>query len=703
MFESKKNNIFFKLWAWLSPIGNLVIIWEGKESLIEDFTDEEVEQSFKWTIVKFKQWVPYQTEVVNAISKNGANLIVQRAVEPCPMNWSSTTLVQSPYLFDEWDIFFMNLTAWDLYKIDEKFSTKLDIDWWIRTWLPINSIIYVNAEGEEDVLEFDPEVDSWKAILIDPLWWLKLESPSVNIWDLEEETIINENDEFILNRPWEGNKKIDAINLLRSNKEIFVAWEEITQADIDDWFNSLRYWNWIDWDLFEPIIQDVWWWPNSADNRFLYSTTDFWVWNSFTIDKNYLAKRLSVYLKKNSSSSTSNNWNLKIYSDSWLTALIHTSTSYTHSSIPWTTYTKFDFTLPDLNLPIWTYYFVITAVSTVSTSYFAYVDYTQTDVYAWWNMFKINNSNVVTNLTWYDLRFEVELYTFEDLLKLYKTDASNINKINFIWFATNPADIDENVIADTSWVHNTIIDSWDIWENFYLWSVSFSSSNITQNAFNSDAIFARGGWYIIRTWNTFTLTKDSKLSNIQIPLAKTWSPSWNVYLKIFTSAWWTLLKTSPTQIPWGTITTTQTLYTFQLEDLELKAWQYFYELSSNVEASSDYFRTQSQSWNPYAWWAIWEFGTVRTQNTWTDLRFILSYEESTFSWLWYSTWTFWKTHLQNIWKWVEWWIKIDEKNNLIWNTSASATTWGITLWNAQWYIIVNIEWIWNKKIPYYWI
>lgn len=227
MFESKKNNIFFKLWAWLSPIGNLVIIWEGKESLIEDFTDAEPTKSFKWTIVKYKKWVPYQTEVVNAISKNGKNLIVQRAVEKCPMNWTSTELVQNKYQFDEGDIFFMNLTAWDLYKIDEKFSTKLDIYWWIRTWLPINSIIYVNAEGEEDVLEFDPEVDSWKAILIDPLWWLKLESPSVNIWDLEEETIINENDEFILNRPWVWNRKI--------NWNSFIP--------------KVYWWNWSDWDL----------------------------------------------------------------------------------------------------------------------------------------------------------------------------------------------------------------------------------------------------------------------------------------------------------------------------------------------------------------------------------------------------------------------------------------------------------------------
>jgi len=132
MFESKENNIFFKLWAWLSTIWDLVVIWEWKETLIEDFDDTEIEKQFKWTIVKFKQWVPYQTEVVNVLSKSSKNLIIQRAVEKVPMNWSSTELTQNKYQFDEWDYFYMNVTAWDFKELWQKItdleSSKVDSD-----------------------------------------------------------------------------------------------------------------------------------------------------------------------------------------------------------------------------------------------------------------------------------------------------------------------------------------------------------------------------------------------------------------------------------------------------------------------------------------------------------------------------------------------------------------------------------------------
>lgn len=117
MFENKQNNIYFKLWAWLSTIGDLVVIWEWKENLIPDFTSEETWKQFKWTVVKFKGWVVFQTEIVNALSKNWKNIIIDRAVEACPMNWSSVELTQSPYKFDEGDYFYMNFTAWDIKDI----------------------------------------------------------------------------------------------------------------------------------------------------------------------------------------------------------------------------------------------------------------------------------------------------------------------------------------------------------------------------------------------------------------------------------------------------------------------------------------------------------------------------------------------------------------------------------------------------------
>lgn len=818
MFESKKNNIFFKLWAWLSPIGNLVIIWEGKESLIEDFTDEEVEQSFKWTIVKFKQWVPYQTEVVNAISKNGANLIVQRAVEPCPMNWTSTELVQNKYQFDEGDIFYMNVTAWDLHKIDEKFSTKLDIDWWIRTWLPVNSIIYVNAEGEEDVLEFNPEVDSWKALLIDENWGLKLESPSVDIWWLQEIDNLKPWYEIIL-KTENGNEKAKIENVLSSNIWLFVLWESISQADIDNWYNCLSIfknqyttptlnkeiwravwsqkiaipisinksnfkiflakvwnptsnldfrietddWNWkpswtlvnenaiyslsqsllttslvltnIDfwtlinsknsWLVIETSILDItnyyliWAWVGINNDILLYNWVTFvwYQWANVTdshsanmsstgsvTDKSWLEifSKQNQYIK-----SVNKHWN----SSCTLCQILNSSNQVIwEAAFIWNTAT---FKLPiylssntTYKVIWWNNWSTYTRAWTFSTS-FPY-NWTNLNIvkayhWSWWNeSFAANIIWVTTILTW-DNPFLEQLNFFVNEDIVVKSDASNVNKNNVIWFIEKPSNNWDEVVLDLDWIHQRTILNSDIWKDFYLWNVTFWIWNITQNSTGSTNSVGRWSTYPTRLWNTFILNKDSKLTNIQIAISKQWSPTWNITLKIFTAPWWTLLKTSPTLINWTTITTTETLYTFQLEDLELKAWTYFYEVSSTIEDVSNYFLVWANSWNPYIWqaWSFWNWAWSSLTN-W-DCRFILSFQESIFSWLWYSTWTFWKTHLQNIWKWVEWWIKIDEKNNLIWNTSTSATTWGVTLWNAQWYIIVNIEWIWNKKIPYYWI
>lgn len=564
MFESKKNNIFFKLWAWLSPIGNLVIIWEGKESLIEDFTDEEVEQSFKWTIVKFKQWVPYQTEVVNAISKNGKNLIVQRAVEKCPMNWSSTTLVQSPYLFDEWDIFFMNLTAWDLYKIDEKFSNKLDIDWWIRTWLPINSIIYVNAEGEEDVLEFDPEVDSWKAILIDPLWWLKLESPSVNIWDLEEETIINEDDEFILNRPWEGNKKIDAINLLRSNKEIFVAWEEITQADIDNGNNAL-YQN-TDWKVYKTDtsnsskINFIWFATTPAlangniivDTSWIHTRTinswdiwkDFYLWKVYwnivnwttitqnswgasTYAGNTIAYSTTYQSQAQSFKFTSEifrnikvdiikqwgpTWNLsaKLYKWTWTWNLIATSTN----TIDWAwlstgSYTQCQFDFDDIIVDInTTYSIVLSSDWANSTTNCWYVSYVFNNPYTNWQQYSVDSSWTFANHNNYwnvtDIKFIIQQWNWDIISNISTTPWDNLV---IIWKA---------------------ISTWILINNFYKWIKDIITVYSTWTTWNWDTwnIVANTDWFITvslqATWNSSTIN-----AQIQIDWVWKWEISAN--------------------------------------------------------------------------------------------------------------------------------------------------------------------------------
>lgn len=54
------------------------------------------------------------------------------------------------------------------------------------------------------------------------------------------------------------------------------------------------------------------------------------------------------------------------------------------------------------------------------------------------------------------------------------------------------------------------------------------------------------------------------------------------------------------------------------------------------------------------------------------------------------------------------WIATSDTEIYIWDNnisgqySTTATTWSVTLWNAEWYITIQINGL-TKKIPYYWV
>lgn len=77
-------------------------------------------------------------------------------------------------------------------------------------------------------------------------------------------------------------------------------------------------------------------------------------------------------------------------------------------------------------------------------------------------------------VAWENITAWNALYIHTDW-KVYKTDASNASKINFIWFATNTVSTWWNVIVDTSWVSATQ-SGLTAWSDYYLsntaWDIS---------------------------------------------------------------------------------------------------------------------------------------------------------------------------------------------------------------------------------------
>ena len=125
---NKKNNVKLKIEAPMTSVSNLLIV-DKWELLWDDFTSAETEKHFKWTLFKFDWENVYQIEISKVITKSGNFLTLERAVEPCPMNYSSNQMYQQAYDFEAGDWFYINLTAGDLEDIiTELKNTNTRID-----------------------------------------------------------------------------------------------------------------------------------------------------------------------------------------------------------------------------------------------------------------------------------------------------------------------------------------------------------------------------------------------------------------------------------------------------------------------------------------------------------------------------------------------------------------------------------------------
>lgn len=116
-----------------------------------------------------------------------------------------------------------SITTWTIS--DER--PEIEIKGKIRRDLPINTIVYVNAEGDESFVQFNPEDDDGKTLIIDEVNWLRFESATADIGNLEEDEEGDIDADFFLRwRQGEGNKKIKAKRYLATNNEILSGEEK---------------------------------------------------------------------------------------------------------------------------------------------------------------------------------------------------------------------------------------------------------------------------------------------------------------------------------------------------------------------------------------------------------------------------------------------------------------------------------------------
>lgn len=126
MFLNKKNNVKLKIMNVLSSAWTLLIV-DNHKLLWEDFSNNE-QKSYTLTLIKYNWTIPIQIEIVKVKWKSWSNLLIERAVEPCPLNYNASEMSQSSYEFSVWDFAYMNLTSSEINKICEELNKKINSD-----------------------------------------------------------------------------------------------------------------------------------------------------------------------------------------------------------------------------------------------------------------------------------------------------------------------------------------------------------------------------------------------------------------------------------------------------------------------------------------------------------------------------------------------------------------------------------------------
>lgn len=419
-------------------------------------------------------------------------LTFSRATEKIPYSDTSTTHTQSALDFNTWDLIEVIFTAQDWKDIWEKFD---DIESETIPTLQPKCTLQTIVDDYE--FTWDEVPNTWFSV-ITTAWDILIDLdlslfPATN-WMVEFKFCKSTNDENIVTIDvwawktidwvqtyvisnymetltlaivsWTFAKSVASTNrtwtlpLIKSTQELFVAWENITS------WESLRYW------VVENIniTQDTW-----TDLAWVigYNTTNKFAWQSITITESSKISKIAINIAK--VWTPTGNLKLKIYSNiSW--TLVATDISAITEQWLTTSLTMTDFIFNNIILSPWTYYLALeTDRVTLSTSNYSVWSNSTSSVYAWWTWYSINSSSVWSAQATYDRRFIVYATTTENVGRVYKTNASNINKINIIWFATETVTMWNNIIIDVSWISNT--QSWlSTWSNYYLsdtpWNIS---------------------------------------------------------------------------------------------------------------------------------------------------------------------------------------------------------------------------------------
>lgn len=373
----------------------------------------------------------------------------------------------------------------------------------------VNQIFYCTYNAALDIFQFSVDPATAVVPIIESTQSVFIAGEAITAWDAIYVSISD----------WKAYKT----NASNSAK-IWFVWFAAISSSIwwsvkisTQWISKLLSWLeiWEDYFLWNEtsqndIIQSVWSGGDSNWNAIGFAASYYEVWQSFLVSWNWTLKNITLWLKKV--------WspvfilNVEIFSDASFTTLVATSTNVINSSILTTSYTDNVFSFNDIFLASWTYYLKLNIISwTISTTNYVYIQYSASDLYAWWQVYDITSTNWVSAVSTWDLYMTID-FSINSSWSISKIPG--LNNV-FVWKATSSTSIRISNLYDTN---NSVKTTSNL-------PVALDSSSVVNNTTNyvvAKTYTVKKRWfYLIKFWFSIWSSQSWYAT-----IYKNWNPYW---------------------------------------------------------------------------------------------------------------------------------------------------------------------------------
>lgn len=406
-------------WSWTSLTVTADTIEKG------DWVDYSAQSHAAWSVVRFSNNYQFWKDIQTAInSKLNSDALGNFTFT------DSTLSATGSMTFSDWETASVTLKT-------------------LATWAPADQYVAV-SENDTTVWHLEDKLTAWT--------WITLTK----------------------NNP-AGNE-----NLAASVDTDVIA----SKSYVDTTINSSKWWTYTAWEdllandavrfgLWTTTFEQLNWTATTSEWYIWYNTSLRDWWQSFGVMWNRTLTSIKVSLLK--TGTPTGNLTCYVYSDQWTTLVATSSNTIAESSLT-TSYTDQTFTFAWESLTQWTYYIKIADDRADSTSNYSKRAFSLVDECLCGSLYTIDSTNTWT-VKKYDHVFTVTMWSTEDNTKVYKCDADSIDKINFLWFATEAVSADASVL-----VTDNLIQWWftwlTTWATQYLsdtaWEISETSWTISK-------------------------------------------------------------------------------------------------------------------------------------------------------------------------------------------------------------------------------